>query len=169
MKVVLIGFSCAYKTSAGKMLADRLGCGFVDTDETLERRTGMSVAEIFARYGEESFRERENALIRELAELDGAVIACGGGSPLCGSFAYLADRAIVVWLTVGVDCVLSRLDGVSRPLSDGLPREKLQALMDERSAAYSKYARFTVDTDGLTSNQTAEKIYSELSKIFELV
>lgn len=169
MKIVLIGFSCAYKTSAGKALAEKLGYNFIDTDETLELRAGMKVTEIFARYGEEAFREMENALIRELAELDGAVIACGGGSPLCGSFAYLADRAIVVWLTVGVDCVLSRLDGVSRPLSDGLPREKLQALIDGRSAAYSKYARLTVDTDGLTSNQTAEKIYSELSKIFELV
>lgn len=166
MKIVLIGFSCAYKTSAGKALAEKLGYDFIDTDETLENRAGMKISEIFTRYGEEAFRERENALIRELAELDNAVIACGGGSPLCGSFGYLADRAIVVRLTVGIDCVLNRLDGVSRPLSDGLPRKQLQALMDGRSAVYAKYARFTVDTDGLTSNQTAEKIYSELSKIF---
>ena len=111
MKSVLIGFSCAYKTCAGKILAEKLGYNFIDTDKTLERRTGMSVAEIFARNGEERFREEENALLYELAEsnCDNAVIACGGGSPLCSGFRALACNAAVVWLTVGVDYVLSRL------------------------------------------------------------
>ncbi len=166
MKIVLIGFSCAYKTCAGKILAEKLGYNFIDTDETLERRTGMGVAEIFARNGEERFREEENALLYELAESDcgNAVIACGGGSPLCSGFRALACNAAVVLLTVGVDYVLSRLDGVSRPLSDGLPRGSLQALMDERSGLYAEFARFTVNTDGLTSVQTAELLYSELCK-----
>ena len=79
-------------------------------------------------------------------------------------FRALACNAAVVWLTVGVDYVLSRLDGVSRPLSDGLPREKLQALINERSGLYAEFACFTVNTDGLTSVQTSELLYSELCK-----
>ena len=77
--IVLIGMPGCGKTTVGRALAGKLGRTFVDLDEEIVRRAGMSIPEIFAREGEAGFRERESALVREFGERTGLVVSTGGG------------------------------------------------------------------------------------------
>lgn len=165
MKIILIGFSCSYKTSAGRILADKMGVPFVDTDEQITSTSGESVQEIFSKYGEEEFRQRENELLSTLIARNEIVIACGGGSVLCGNFAELCNGATVVRLTSTASTVMSRLGEISRPLSDGLTLAELEERLATRSSYYSKYADYKVATDGLTSEETAETVFDKLRQL----
>jgi len=84
--VFLLGFMGAGKTSVGQALARRLGWGFVDLDQQIERRAGRTIAEIFAGSGEDAFRRIETAVLRELLAKLGhgspLVVALGGGTPV---------------------------------------------------------------------------------------
>ena len=158
MKIILIGYSCSYKSSAGKILAEKRGLDFIDVDEQISRTYGEDVTDIFAKYGESEFRKRESAVLSNIAEGRNFVVACGGGSVLCGNFADVCRGAVVVWLTSSVDTVMSRLGEVHRPLSDGLSKEELAKKIKERSAYYSRYANLTVATDSLTAAEAADRI-----------
>lgn len=163
MKVVLIGFACCFKSSAGKLLAEKLNYKHFDVDRLVEQAACKSIADIFASEGERAFREWESNALSALVDADDAVISCGGGSALLPSFASIADRSTVVWLTAQAETVVSRLSGDgSRPLFDGKTASEIQALMDERSRRYARFADVTVATDGLTPLQTADIIYSKL-------
>ena len=76
--IILTGFMATGKTTVGKLLADELGYGFVDTDELIEERSGQSVTEIFRQKGEAAFRDMEAELAREMAAKQGMVISTGG-------------------------------------------------------------------------------------------
>ncbi len=80
MGVVLIGYRGSGKSTVGKILADRLGCEFVDTDTMIAACAGKSISEIFAQQGEAAFRDLEAQIIAEVAPLEGHVIAIGGGA-----------------------------------------------------------------------------------------
>ncbi|HMX95344.1 MAG TPA: shikimate kinase, partial [Elusimicrobiota bacterium] len=82
MNIVLTGFMTTGKSSVGRLLAERLGYAFFDTDDMIEKQTGLSIAEIFSKGTEASFRELETRTVNLLAVLDHAVIATGGGVPL---------------------------------------------------------------------------------------
>lgn len=83
MPLFLIGFMGAGKTTLGRALEARLpGWRYIDLDEEIERRAGMSVTEIFSKYGEEVFRRKEREVLTDTATTDGQVIiGCGGGTP----------------------------------------------------------------------------------------
>ena len=80
MKIYLIGFMGAGKTTIGRELASRLGCPFFDLDELVESAEKMSIKDIFAQQGEPYFRKRERDILRSTHYLDHAVIATGGGT-----------------------------------------------------------------------------------------
>ncbi len=79
-RIVLTGFMGSGKTTVGPLVARHLGWKFIDVDDVIEEETGVRIAEIFARYGEPAFREREHATIARLATDDGLVLALGGGA-----------------------------------------------------------------------------------------
>ena len=79
--IVLIGMMGCGKSTAGELLARRLGRPLADTDAVIEQRQGRAIPEIFARDGEAGFRALELELCRELSGQGGLVIACGGGHP----------------------------------------------------------------------------------------
>lgn len=157
MKLVLIGFATSGKTTIGKLVANTLALDFVDVDERIER-CGQSVADIFANGGEQSFRQKENAVLEKLKNCNDIVIACGGGSVLCDNFAVLAQDAIVIWLKVKPQTVLTRLGNVDRPLFDGKTEQELQSLVEQRNGLYAKFADVIVCTDNLTPQQIAKTI-----------
>lgn len=159
MKIVLIGFACCYKTSAGKLLADKLNYDHVDVDAIVEDVANKSIAEIFATKGESEFRKLENDALLAVRACGNTVISCGGGSALCRDFKLLADVSTVVWLTAKAETVMSRLGGAVRPLFDGKSVDDVSRIMDGRNAYYSKYADITVATDGLTSEQVADVLF----------
>ena len=80
--IVLIGMASSGKSTVGKILAERQGRKFYDTDKLIVERAGMDVAEIFDNYGEEKFREIEREVVSDIAKASGAVIATGGGTSL---------------------------------------------------------------------------------------
>jgi shikimate kinase len=80
MSLVLIGYRASGKSTVGRMLAERLGMGFADSDEWIVRRAGRSIREIFADQGEAGFRDLETAAVREIGLLQNHVIALGGGA-----------------------------------------------------------------------------------------
>ena len=82
MSVFLLGYRGSGKTTIGKRLADRLWQPFVDTDEMIVKRAGMTIKEIFERQGEDKFRDLETDVVKEVAGLDEHVIALGGGAVL---------------------------------------------------------------------------------------
>ena len=157
-KVILIGFATSGKSSVGKLLAARLNAKFVDTDAEIERECGLTVQQIFDKYGEGYFRQKENDLLASLVAEQNVVIACGGGVVLATSFSQLAASGTVVWLTATASTVKSRLGGTQRPLFDGLDASQLQQFIDARAPLYKRYADVTVATDNLTPEQVAAKI-----------
>lgn len=83
--IFIIGMPASGKTTFGRALARRLGREFIDLDFCITQRFRASVAEIFARDGEEAFRRREAAMLREVGEMEDVVVACGGGTPCFSS------------------------------------------------------------------------------------
>lgn len=165
MKIVLIGFACSYKTSVGKLLAEKLNYKHVDTDVEVEQLAGKSIAEIFELQSELEFRRLESWILLRTSYLDDAVISCGGGAPLHSAFDKLSAGATMVWLTSSANTVKQRLGQTARPLFDGKTVDDIAAIMDVRAPYYAKYADITVSTDGLTSQQVADAVYSQLIQI----
>ena len=99
MNLVLIGYRGSGKGTVGRLLADRLGRPFVDTDALIEQAEGASVREIFSDRGEPAFREAEARIVRQVAALDEQVIAVGGGAVLRReNVELLRANGWLVWL-----------------------------------------------------------------------
>ena len=130
--IVLIGMPGAGKTTVGRILAQKTGKLFVDTDEALVQRTGKAISAIFAERGEAGFRELEAAVVRELAGLSGRVVATGGGTVLREENVRLLKH---YGRLVFLDRPLEALEPSSeRPLGD--TAEKLRKLYAERCPIY---------------------------------
>ena len=116
--VFLIGPMGAGKSAVGRQLARLLHLDFVDSDEEIERRTGVDIPFIFEKEGEAGFRKREAAAIDDLSKRDGIVLATGGGAVIDPKNRnHLGARGFVVYLHTSVDQQLSRTrKGRERPL-----------------------------------------------------
>lgn len=154
------------KSTVARELARRLRWTVLDFDEEIERRTGLSVAEIFRLHGETEFRLMEARLTDELAESEGVVLAPGGGwitQP--GLLERLAPGAVVVWLRVSPEEAVRRAggDAAHRPLLAGSdPVGRARQLVGEREHLYSR-ADFTVDVDGKDATAIAVEIEGRLA------
>ena len=153
MNIILTGYRCTGKTSAGKRLSARLGCPFFDTDELIIHRTGRTVEEIVAEEGWPAFREAERAVIRDLSGLDGGVIAPGGGALLDPrNVESLKENGLFVWLVADAATIARRLEkdqagGATRPSLSGKPvEEEVQEILAQREPIYRRIADLTVDT-----------------------
>jgi shikimate kinase/3-dehydroquinate synthase len=142
--IVLVGFMGSGKTSTGRRLAQRLGLAFVDADTEIEAAAGMTIAEIFAKHGEPSFRDGERRVMARLLEVGPRVIATGGGAFLHEQTrARIAARGVSVWLKADPDVLWRRVRKRShRPLLQGPdPETTLRTLLEQR---YPYYARADV-------------------------
>ena len=148
-RIFLVGLMGAGKTTIGRLLAKRLGLQFVDTDQELERRTGVSVATIFEVEGEAAFRAREAELIDELTQHDGIVLATGGGAVLnASSRQALRTRGTTIYLHALPETSYQRLRrNRDRPLlrvEDPLAR--LRQLYAARHELYSECAHLRIES-----------------------
>lgn len=164
--VALIGFMGAGKSAVGRALASRTNRTFVETDSLVEQRAGMSIAEIFSRFGEEWFRELESEIISRVTQMTDAVISCGGGAVLREqNVAALKESSIVVFLDVAPETVLQRIGSGSRirPLLDEPDREsRVRHLIGIRQPVYLSAADIVVQTDAIAIEQVVQRVEDEL-------
>ncbi len=160
-RIFLIGLSGSGKSATGRILAERLGWQFTDTDDEIERAAGATVAELFAREGEAAFRQRELQVLRAAAAHEPAVIATGGGTPTIPEARPILGTGFVVWLAVSPAVAARRLlaapGGSERPLLAGDPHARLEALLQARLDLY-RGADAAIDGDDLTPEEQAEEI-----------
>lgn len=147
--IYLVGLMGAGKTSVGKLLAKRLSRQFHDSDHEIEARTGVRIPVIFEIEGEAGFRQRESAVIDELTQTEGIVLATGGGAVLDPrNREVLHSRGTVVYLRASVDELYNRTRrDRNRPLLQTAdPRGRLAELMKVRDPLYREVAHIIVDT-----------------------
>lgn len=162
----LVGPMGAGKSAVGRQLARMLHLTFMDSDEEVESRTGVDIAFIFDKEGEEGFRKREAKVVDDLSSMDGVVLATGGGAIMDAlSRSNLGARGYVVYLKTSIDQQLQRTSrGRERPLlENGDRRDVLLKLTTEREPLYLEIADLTVDTDGRKVNAVASEIIEAIT------
>lgn len=159
--LVLVGPMGAGKTSIGRRLAERMGLRFVDADREIEAHTGASVATIFECEGEAGFRGRERALLAQLLDGAGQLVATGGGAVLAAeNRALLRARGFVVHLHADVDAQVARLArDRTRPLLQRPDRDAvLHALAEQRAPLYAEVADLRYDTSRQSCGDAAASL-----------
>jgi shikimate kinase len=159
--IFLIGPMGAGKTTIGKHLAQSLGMDFNDSDQEIQRRTGVDIPTIFEYEGEEGFRQREAQAIEQMSQIDNQVLATGGGAVVrAENRQHLSARGIVVYLACSPKQQYDRTyRDRNRPLlQDEDPLAKLQQLMAEREPLYRETADYTVSTEGRSAASVSNEI-----------
>lgn len=136
----LIGMMGAGKSTIGRLLAKRLGYGFLDTDAVIEQIAGCSISQIFAESGEAEFRKLESQVLGQVSAYRRMAIATGGGIVLDRmNWSYLR-HGLVIWLDVPAEQIYDRIkNSTTRPLlQDPNPQQKIQDLLNQRTPLYAQ-------------------------------
>ncbi|MDX2222111.1 MAG: shikimate kinase [Rhodospirillaceae bacterium] len=164
--IVLVGLMGAGKSCIGKRLASQLGVAFVDADAEIEAAAGLTIAEIFAKYGEAQFRDGERRVMTRLLNGPPCVLAAGGGAFMDPETRRLIkSRALSVWLRADLETLVARTKGRNhRPLlNQGDPRETLAHLIEVRYPVYAE-ADVAVETGMDNPNITTARALEALER-----
>lgn len=167
--IVLTGFMGSGKSTVGRLLARQLRFQFLDTDSLIEERVGMEIRDIFAKYGEPYFRDRENAMLESLLHKKRHVISTGGGIVTQErNLKSLRQLGWVVLLKADPEKIFERVSrNKKRPLlSTPDPHASVIELLEKRQPLYDAAAQFTVDSTSLEVDAVVNVIATEARKIF---
>ena len=165
--IILIGPMGSGKTSTGRMLAKEMGYAFVDTDEEVTKRTGVSIAYIFDVEGEEGFRKRECLALKECLNANNTVVSTGGGIVLSKENRDLLQvRGTVVYLQTSIRTQVKRTASTNnRPLLQNKdPEETLEKLMLTRAPLYEEIADITIMTDNKSLQEMSKEIQRTINE-----
>lgn len=159
--IFLIGPMGAGKSSVGKYLAAQLEMDFYDSDEEIEKRTGVDIGWVFDVEGEEGFRKREIAVIAELTQLANVVLATGGGSVLATENQQLLRKnGVIIYLDVSLQYQQNRtLNESRRPL---LRVENRQAMLEKLDQERKPFYVALADYHLLTDNRSVPMVVNEI-------
>jgi shikimate kinase len=158
--ITLIGFMGTGKTVVAREVAKACGLRYVSTDDLIEKREGMKIADIFAKKGEPYFRDIEAIVARKVSAASGQVIDAGGGIVTREeSIAALKKNGIIICLTARVDVLHARTRGrTHRPLLNCPdPKARIGELLKTRAPFYAK-ADMQIDTSDLSIAQVVETV-----------
>ncbi|MFJ8184097.1 shikimate kinase [Streptomyces sp. NPDC096105] len=162
-RLVLTGPMGVGKSTVGRLLAERLGVAYRDTDDDIVAAEGRTIADIFVEDGEPAFRALEKEAVRQaLASHDG-VLTLGGGAILAPDTRALLAAERVVYLSMDVEEAARRTGlGAARPLLAVNPRKQWRELMEARRHLYEETATAVVPTDGRTPEEVADAVLDAL-------
>lgn len=165
--IFLIGPLGAGKTTIGRQLAKQCHLVFYDSDQEIEKKTGVSVATIFEYEGEAGFRKREIDMIGQLTQLQSIVLSSGGGAVIAPeNQKALKENGTVVYLRASIETQLERTNqrkGIRPMIDTEDPLQAIIALNEERMPLYEGLADLTYDTDALSPKTIAEAIFAEMN------
>lgn len=153
------------KSTVGRRLAARLHLPFVDADREIEQAAGLSISDIFERYGEEGFRDGERRVIARLIDGRPKVIATGGGAFMNDQTrALILERSTAIWLDADIDVLVERVNRRDdRPLLRNRdPRQALADLAQQRNPVYA-LAPIHIRSEPLPHDATVDAILKALS------
>lgn len=166
--IFLIGPMGAGKSTIGRLLAETLELEFYDSDQEIEKRSGVDVAWIFDLEGEEGFRDREQKVIDELTQKGGIVLSTGGGVVLSPeNRKWLANRGTVIYLITTAEEQLKRTQRSRKTVlsQDAAEiRAKLASVDHDLENLYDEIAHVRICTDGCTVKAVVATILDELKK-----
>ena len=163
--IILCGFMGCGKSTVGRQLAELTGRQFMDMDELIANRSGMSVSDIFEKFGEEEFRRLEREVCAELSKKQGLVIAAGGGAlTFPENVKALSETGDIVLLDVPLEVILKRLQhDTTRPLLARPDREEAaRKLYNSRQPLYRAACGYSVD-GGKNAGDVARSILGLLN------
>ena len=153
--IILVGMPGSGKSTVSALLAERLGRPAYEADQEIEKAAGMSIPEIFSKYGEEHFRALETETLSELGKRSGAIISTGGGCVTREeNYPLLHQNGKIVWLRRDV----TKLPKDGRPIS---LKSDLGQLYEQRRPLYERFADCTAENDG-SLEATIEQILEAL-------
>ena len=171
IRIILIGYMGAGKTTIGRQLAKDLGVPFYDLDWYIESRRRKTVAQLFAEVGEEGFRRIEHNMLHEVAEFENVVISCGGGTPcFFDNMDYMNGQGQVVYLKATPEVLMQHLQmaRTERPLLKGKSPEELNTFIEEQLHARETYynkARYVFDVSLMDNYDKIKVTIDELRQL----
>lgn len=166
--LVLVGFMGTGKSAVGRQLARRMRREFLDTDQWIRLEAGMSIPEIFSRFGETAFRELETAAARHVASSSGLVVSTGGG--MLGrdeNVELLRSNGVLICLQATPEVLLERTKPwEGRPMlkTAANPRQAIEQLLEQRRPRYA-LADWTLDTSDMEVGQVVNRICEKLPSL----
>ena len=174
IRIILIGYMGAGKTTVGKALAQELGVTFYDLDWYISSRMRKTIAQIFEERGEEGFRQIERNMLHEVAEFEDVIISCGGGTPcFFDNIDYMNQQAPVVYLKADPEVLYEHLamSKNDRPLLRGKSQEELivfiREQLEKRNPFYTK-ARYTLDVSLMDDYSKIKESVAQLRSLLNL-
>lgn len=171
--VFLIGYMGCGKTTLGEVLARQRGLRYIDLDEYVEQRCGMSVMEIFDKMGQDRFRELETEALQEVAAMTDVIVGCGGGTPChSGNMDLMNEAGITVWLTTSPERITARLllpeQKSKRPKIAHIPDDEVLPLVKrelEARAPYYNKAQLQFDSTDIETGPTTRRTAHRLAAL----
>ena len=165
--IFLIGFMGAGKSTIARAIKQTLGYPVVEMDERIVQEQGMSINEIFEKFGEAGFRDIESQLVVDLGNQEKSIVSCGGGVVVRPeNVENMKKSGKIIFLTATPETILERVkDGTDRPLLNGhMNVEYIEELMNKRLALYQGAADYMVATDGKTKGEICTEIIKLLTE-----
>ena len=172
LNLYLIGMMGSGKSTIGELLAARLEYRFIDTDPSIEKIVGQSIAEIFQVAGEAEFRQIETQVLADISAYTRLVVSTGGGIAMKLENWNHLQQGLVVWLDVSVDILVERLkEDTSRPLILDTPlhelHSKLEQILVERRDRYAAADLRIAITSHLSSGEIVDRIFEAIPTVLK--
>lgn len=169
--VFLIGFMGAGKSTIARALQRELGFPLVEMDERIVQEQGMSINDIFEKYGEAHFRDIESQLIVALGNQEASIVSCGGGVVIRPeNVQNMKKSGRIVFLKATPQTIYERVkNSTDRPILNGhMNVEYISELMEKRRELYENAADITIQTDGKMREEVCQEIIGKLRDTYEV-